>query len=83
MMLSYKGWFFSVNPYVCWSLCLDPYTCGGRNCSRRSTVRLGIGTLIANVLVVYRKSATTQKALAIEKEEKVVLYNLAIKKTSV
>ena len=29
-------------------------SCGDRNCSRRSTVRLGIDTLIANIPVMHR-----------------------------
>jgi len=42
-------WVFS-QPSVGWSL--SPLrSCGGRNCSRRATVRLGIDTLIANNLV--------------------------------
>jgi len=28
-------------------------SCSGRNCSRWATVRLGIDTLIANILVIY------------------------------
>jgi len=42
---------FQSIPYVCWSLSLDSYSCGDRNCSRRATVGLGIDTLIANILV--------------------------------
>ena len=49
MRLSYKGRFvfsqLSVGRYV-WIR-----TCGGRNCSRRATVGLGIDMLIANILV--------------------------------
>ena len=39
MRLSCKGWFVIV-------------ICGDGNCSRRATVRLGIDTLIANILVI-------------------------------
>jgi len=53
MRLSYKERFVFSQP-----LCLLVggrsvliRTCGGRNCSRRATVRLGIDTLIANILV--------------------------------
>ena len=52
MRLSYKGWFvFSqLTPtYVGRSLWIR--SCGDRNCSRRATVRLGMDTLIANILV--------------------------------
>jgi len=37
---------------VALSLSLWFRSCGVRNCSRRATVRLGIDTLIANILVV-------------------------------
>jgi len=48
--LSYKGRLFSVNPMpVGRSVWIR--TGGGRNCSRRASVRLGIDMLIANVLV--------------------------------
>jgi len=34
------------------SLSLDSYSCGVQNCSRRATIRLGIDTLIAHILVL-------------------------------
>ena len=43
---------FSVNPKSLWSLSLDSYGCDGRNCCGRATVRLGIDTLIADILVL-------------------------------
>jgi len=52
--LSYEGWFVFIQPlrlYV--ARCLWIRSCGDRNCSRRATVRLGIDTLIANILVIY------------------------------
>ena len=45
-----KDGLFSVNPAPV-SRSLWIRTCGDRNCPRRSTVRLGIDTLIANILV--------------------------------
>jgi len=46
MRLSYKEWFV-----FCWSLSLWIRSRGDGNCSRRATLRLGIDTLIANILV--------------------------------
>jgi len=52
-----KDGLFSVSPYVCLSLSLSLSlwirSCSDRNCSRRATVRLGIATLIANILVLF------------------------------
>jgi len=54
-----KDGLFSVNPYVCWSLSLWIHSCGGRNCWRRTTIRLGIDTLIANMLVLCKNVKKT------------------------
>jgi len=52
MGILYKGWFVFSQPssvgrshWIC--------SCGIRNYSRQATVRLGIDTLIANILVFY------------------------------
>jgi len=57
-----KDGLFSVNPYICWLLSLDSY-CGSWNCSRRATVRLGIDTLIANILVLFGRPFVKRFAL--------------------
>jgi len=52
MRLSHKGWLDFTQPLrltVALSLWIGSW--GDRNCSRRATVRLGIDTLIANILV--------------------------------
>ena len=45
-----KDGLFSVNPYT--SVGRSIRSCSDWKCSRRTTVRLGINTLIANILVI-------------------------------
>ena len=52
MRLSYKVWC-AFNQPVSVGCAVWIRTRGGRNCSRRATVRLGIDTLIANILVYF------------------------------
>ena len=55
MRLSYKGWCMCFQPIpMSVGRCLWIRGCGDRNCSRRATVRLGIDTSIANILVFLR-----------------------------
>jgi len=51
MRLSYKEWFVFSQPLLLIGRSLWIRSCGDGNCSRRATVRLGIDTLIANILV--------------------------------
>jgi len=56
MRLSYKGWFAFQSTPTSIGRSLWIRSCGDRN-FRRATVRLGIDTLIANILVFDRLSA--------------------------
>ena len=62
MRLSCKGWcVFSQPLRLLHGRCLWIRSCGDRNSSWRATVRLGIDTLIANILVVSCIRTTTQQ----------------------
>jgi len=51
MRLSYKGWFSFQSTSTSVGRSLGICSCSDRKCFGRATVRLGIDTLIANILV--------------------------------